>query len=85
VSCRLENYQIKISNRFAVLKNLNDSMNANGAWENLKENISISAKDSIKHGLMKNVYDFWVRGSSLKCSGYRTQTTGMQIIQIMLR
>jgi hypothetical protein len=65
-------YQIKTSNRFAVLKNLNDSKNANGAWENLKENIKISANDSIKHGLMKDVYDFWIKGSSLKCSGYRT-------------
>ena len=70
-------YQIKISNRFAVLKNLNVSKNANGAWENLKENIKISAENNIKHGLMKNVYNFWIRESSLKCSGYRTQTKGM--------
>ena len=49
-------YQIKISNRCAVLKNLNDSKNVNRVWENLKENIKISAKNSIKHGLMKNVF-----------------------------
>ena len=59
MSCRLENsIRFKISNRFAILKNLNVSKNANGAWENLKENIEISAEDNIKHGLMKNVYNF---------------------------
>jgi hypothetical protein len=32
-------YQIKISNRFAALENLNDSDEINRAWENIKENI----------------------------------------------
>jgi len=50
-------YQIKISNRFAILKKLNDSKNANGAWKKPKK-IKISARESIKHGLMKNVYNF---------------------------
>ena len=38
-------YQIKMSNRFAALKNL-DSEDINRAWENIEENIKISAKDS---------------------------------------
>ena len=32
-------YQIKISNRFASLENLNDGEDINRAWENIKENI----------------------------------------------
>jgi len=38
-------YQFKISNRFAALKNLNDSQNINRVWENIKENIKTSAKE----------------------------------------
>ena len=34
-----EEYQRKISNRFAVLENLCDSEDINRAWENIKENI----------------------------------------------
>jgi hypothetical protein len=40
-------YQIKISNRFAALENLNISENINWAWENIKESIKISAKESL--------------------------------------
>jgi len=39
-------YQINISNRFAALENLSDSKDINRAWENIKENIKISAKES---------------------------------------
>jgi hypothetical protein len=39
--------QIKISNRFAALENLNVSNDINRAWENIKENIKISAKESL--------------------------------------
>jgi hypothetical protein len=40
-------YQIKISNRFAALENLNDRENINRAWENMKENIKTSAKVTV--------------------------------------
>jgi len=40
-------YQIEITNRFAALENLSDSEDINGAWENIKETIKISAKDSL--------------------------------------
>ena len=33
-----KHYQIKITNRFAALENLNDSEDINRAWENSKEN-----------------------------------------------
>jgi len=52
--------------RFAALEILSDSEDINRAWENIKENIKISAKESPglhelkqhNHGLMKNVYFF---------------------------
>jgi hypothetical protein len=39
--------QVKISNRFAVLKNLNDSENVNRICECIKENIKTSVKVSL--------------------------------------
>jgi hypothetical protein len=42
-----EQYQIKISNRFAALENLNDSEDIHRALENIKENIKTSAKESL--------------------------------------
>jgi len=39
-------YQIKISDRFTALWNLNDSKDINRAWENIKENIKTSPRES---------------------------------------
>jgi hypothetical protein len=39
--------QVKTSNRFAALENLNDSEEINRAWEN-KENIETSAEEILK-------------------------------------
>jgi formiminotetrahydrofolate cyclodeaminase len=39
-------YQIKISSSFAALENLNASEDINMAWENVKVNIKILAKES---------------------------------------
>jgi len=40
-------YYIQITNRFAALDNLSDYKDINKAWENIKENIKTSAKESI--------------------------------------
>jgi len=40
-------YQIKNSNMFAALEDLNDSKNINGVWENINESIKTPAKDSL--------------------------------------
>jgi len=40
-------YQTEITNRFAVLENLSDDEDINRAWENIKENIKTSAKESL--------------------------------------
>ena len=42
-----EQYHIEITNRFAVLMNLNDDDDVNRTWEDIKENIETSAKESL--------------------------------------
>ena len=37
----------ELSKRFAALENLNDSRDINRAWENIKENMKLSAKDTL--------------------------------------
>jgi len=39
--------EVKISNRFAAFENLIDSEDINRVWENIKENIKISAIDRL--------------------------------------
>ena len=43
----MKEYRIQISNRFSALENLNDSENINRAWENIKDYIRISARESL--------------------------------------
>jgi len=72
-----EHYQIEITNRFAALENLNDDEDVVRTWENIKENIQTSAKESLGlHELKQNEpwfdeerLDFLDKGSELKCSG----------------
>jgi len=42
-----EQYQIEITNSFAALENVNDDKDVNRTWENIKENIKTSAKESL--------------------------------------
>jgi len=42
-----EQYQIEITYRFVALENLNDDEDVNRTWENIKENIQTSAKESL--------------------------------------
>jgi len=42
-----EKYQIEITNRFAALGNSNVEEDVNRVWENIKENIKTSAKESL--------------------------------------
>ena len=39
-------YQIEITNRFAALENVSEDKDINRAWENIKENIKTSARES---------------------------------------
>jgi hypothetical protein len=48
-------YQAEISNRFAVLESLDESLDINNAWESIRENIKTSAKDNLGyHRLQHN-------------------------------
>jgi hypothetical protein len=40
-------FQTEISNRFEALENLNDSEDVNRAWENIREILKISAKETL--------------------------------------
>jgi hypothetical protein len=42
-----EQYRIEISNRFAALENLDAEVDINRAWETIRENINISAKECL--------------------------------------
>jgi len=50
-----EHYLIEITNTFAALENVNDYEDVNRTWENIKENIQTSAKESLGlHELKQN-------------------------------
>ena len=74
-----------ITNRFAALENLSDDEDVDRTLEKIKENIKTSAKESLGlHGLKQNkpwfgeeCLGFWIKGSRLKCSGYRIQDKAM--------
>ena len=78
-------YQIEITNRFAALEDLNDDEDVNRTWENIKENIKTSAKESLGlHELKqhKSWFDeeclgFLDQRNGLKCSGYKIQAKAM--------
>jgi hypothetical protein len=42
-----EQYQVTIRNKFAALENVEDRGDINGAWDSIRENIKISAQDSL--------------------------------------
>jgi hypothetical protein len=44
-----EQYHVKITDRFAALENFDHNVDINRAWENIRENIEISAKQSLGH------------------------------------
>jgi len=56
-------YQIEITNRFAALGNLSDDEDIQGAWENIKENIKTSAKQSLGLHKLKQ-HKPWFDGKS---------------------
>ena len=78
-------YQIEITIRFGVLGNTSDAEDINRMWENMKENIKTSVKESLgRHELKqhKNWIDdeclhFFMKGMRLNCNGYRIQVKGI--------
>jgi hypothetical protein len=47
-------YRFEDPNRLAALGNLDSEVEINSAWKTIRENIKISAKKSLSHGIMKN-------------------------------
>jgi hypothetical protein len=46
-------YQVRILNGFAALENFDENVDISKTWENIRENIEISAKASIGHCELK--------------------------------
>ena len=61
----LKQYQIKISDRFVGLENLSVSEDINKAFENIKENIKTSAKESLSLFQLKQ-HKSWFDGECLR-------------------
>jgi len=80
-----EHYQVEIKNRFAALENSDDDEDINRNWENIKENMQTSVKESLgldefkqnKPWFDAECLGFWIKGSGLKFSGYRIQAKAM--------
>jgi hypothetical protein len=49
-----EQYQVEISNTFAVLESLDKSFDIKNAWESIRENIKTSAKDNLGYHRLKH-------------------------------
>jgi hypothetical protein len=45
---------MEILNRFMTLENLDESLDINGAWENITENIKTSAKENLGYHRLKH-------------------------------
>ena len=80
MSCRLGNsYQIQISNRFAILENLSDIKDINRAWENIKENIILAAKEIL--GLYEWQQHKTCFGKKCSCILDQRKQAKMQLLQ----
>jgi hypothetical protein len=65
-------FQIELSNTCAVLENLNDSEDTNKGWENIQENIKITAKETQgMHG--RKQHKPWF---DEECSVFRSKEAG---------
>jgi 50S ribosomal subunit-associated GTPase HflX len=48
-----EKYRVEVSNKFEALKDLDADVEINSAWETIRENIKISAKESLGYFELK--------------------------------
>jgi hypothetical protein len=42
-----DQYRVEVSNRFAAVEDLDAEVEINGVWETIRENMKISAKESL--------------------------------------
>jgi hypothetical protein len=50
-----EQFCVEVSNRFADLEDLDTAVEINSAWETIRENINISAKESLGYFELKKL------------------------------
>jgi hypothetical protein len=58
----MEQYCVEITNRFAALENLDTEVDVIKAWETIRENINISAKESLGYYELKKKNPWFVNG-----------------------
>ena len=68
----MKQYQFEIKSRFAALENWNDGVGINSAWENIKETIKISAKESLGLYELKQ-HKLWFEENCLRFLDQRKQ------------
>jgi hypothetical protein len=59
-----EPYHVEISNRFAALENFGTEVDINRTWETIRENIKISAKESLGYYELKKRTPWFDEGCS---------------------
>jgi hypothetical protein len=59
-----EQFRVEVSNRFAALEDLDTEVEINSAWEMIRENIKISAKESLGYFKMKKHKPWFDKGCS---------------------
>ena len=72
-------YHVEITKRFSALEKLSDGENINRAWENVKENIKTSAKESLRLSELKQ-HKPWFNEECLDFLDQRKQAK-MQLLQ----
>jgi hypothetical protein len=53
-----EQYCVEVHNRFAAMEDLDTEVEINSAWETIRENIKISAEESLSHGSTKDAENY---------------------------
>jgi hypothetical protein len=59
-----EQFRVEVSNRFAALEDLGTEVEINSAWEMIRENIKMSAKESLGYFEMKKHKPWFDEGFS---------------------
>jgi hypothetical protein len=61
---RKEQFRVEVSNRFAALEDLDTELEINSAWETIRDNIKISAKESLGYFEFKKHKPWFDKGCS---------------------
>jgi hypothetical protein len=59
-----EQFCVEVSNRFAALEDLDAEVEINSAWETIRENVKISAKENLGYFELKKHKPWFDKGCS---------------------